>query len=174
MSSSFRHALSRQDETPKRNYLAYTQQRKSTNNLVSIRSPIGSRTSSLLPAKPRTPSYLRQFSLFKNNMNKQDQREGWIDEEMPHQGPQLAAREPPQAPRKFGGLSESPRRSSLSVARRLFPNAEEQQHGNVFGSSSNVLASKVAYLRESLRLVYHLDSSICQTVFCRRMLKMNS
>lgn len=155
---SFRNALSRQEETPKRNYSAYTQQQKKAGaSLVSIRSPIGSRTVSVMPGKPRTPSYLRQFSLFRSHLNKRDQNDGWIDEEdlfQKAQQCQRVNREAPEAPKKFGGLAESPRRSTLNVARRLFPQAEDQKQSSVFSSSANVLASKIAYLRESLKLVH--------------------
>lgn len=115
-----------------------------------------------MPGKPRTPSYLRQFSLFRSHLNRRDQSDGWIDEEDSFQKVQQGQRvnrEAPEAPRKFGGLAESPRRSSLNVARRLFPQAEEQKQSSVFSSSvfsssTNVLASKITYLRESLKLVH--------------------
>lgn len=95
-------------------------------------------------------------------MNKRDQSDGWVDEDevfqKGHQQQQQGKREPPEAPRKFGGLAESPRRSSMNVARRLFPNAgiEEQKQNMLLSSSANVLASKIAYLRESLKLVLHI------------------
>lgn len=124
------------DATPKRNFAAYPNKRKSFSSLVSMRSPIGSRLSAaaLRPAVTftgvrgrTTPSHAAKIKRMDSHIE-----DGWEWESDSHV---------PEAPKKNGLVT--PRRN-VPVSRRLFGSAS---HGR------REAPTRTAYLREALRHV---------------------
>lgn len=93
---------------------------------------------------PSPKPFSRHLEHLRQSLHRRDQDEGWIDEHP------MAV---PEAPRKGNGQVLSPRQSSNgSVARRLFaPPSDDRQS---MSNGSAAAAARIAYLRETLRLVW--------------------
>lgn len=141
------------DVTPKRPTTTLPSTRSKPKALLSLHSPLGSRrlpdTRPTVTFAPSPKPFSRHLEHLRQSLHRRDHAEGWVDEGMGG----AAAGPAPEAPRKVGGLGLSPRQQGAgSVARRLFASAgDERQAGP--GGASAAAAARIAYLRETLRIV---------------------